>query len=90
MPVTCSKCAKELPRDPALLVPCPVCCKPAGKTCTQRTTGKHLVHARRERQAIDCSFTDHCTDGFYHDFVSHDTGPLFQNSEGMTCKTTMQ
>jgi len=63
MPVQCSRCGTEWPKDPALEVPCSRCGAPVGKRC--RRPSQHRVfggqpHAERDRAAMDAGFLMKC------------------------------
>lgn len=55
MPVICSRCGQEWPRDPALEVACPVCHAPVGAEC-RRPSGHRVwagdIHPERDRLAL--------------------------------------
>lgn len=63
MPVQCSRCGVEWPRDPALEVPCPRCGVTVGVKC--RRPSQHGVfggqpHAERDRAAMEAGLLVKC------------------------------
>lgn len=62
MTVTCSRCGRTWPRDPALEVECPKCGAGIGRPCVARRPSGHVasaafagisVHAERDQLALE-------------------------------------
>lgn len=60
MPVSCSTCGEEWPRDPALEVPCPTCHAPVGVKCRRPSGHGCVLHASRDQAAMDAGFLRPC------------------------------
>lgn len=63
MPVRCSLCGQEWPRDPALEIACPTCLAGVGQPCRRPGgyTGNFVgVHASRDRAAMQAGFLQPC------------------------------
>lgn len=61
-PVTCHRCGKTWPRDPALEVPCPTCRAAVGVKC-RRPSGHNVpggIHASRDQAAMDAGLLERC------------------------------
>jgi len=65
-PITCRRCGRTWPRDPALEVPCPQCQAPVGVACKRPSGhgGNFVdVHATRDQAAMDAGKLTKCEGG---------------------------
>lgn len=60
MPVVCSRCGQEWPRDPALEVRCTTCQAPVGIKCRRPSGHGCGIHAGRDRLAMEMGFLNKC------------------------------
>ena len=59
--VQCARCGEEWPGgDPALRVPCPNCQAPPGRRCRRPSAHECVVHAARDRLAMDMGLLRPC------------------------------
>jgi len=64
MSVSCSRCGREWPRDPALEVECPTCGAPVGRRCqrpSQHGVFGNQLHPQRDIAAMAAGFLARCS-----------------------------
>ena len=73
MTARCNTCGQEWPRDPALEVACPDCHARVGSDCRRPSGHACVIHAARDRLAIDSGFLNPCSAAQHppHTFLEH-------------------